>query len=141
MAGLDTLARKIVDATRRPARTTEVGTPFGGNAISRQMAQLMGPPADYRAKVSAVGKMDLEDGRAKRILSRIAGDATRGGFVLNMREGDEDARLSGESKTFIKITGLNKRTRRKAHARSLLEKANCGCNGSWTKTEISADVS
>ena len=117
---LETLARKIVDASRQPLRSTDAGTTYAGSAISRQMAQLMGPPADFRAKVAAVGKMDREDGRVKRILSRVAGDATRGGFRLVMREGDDDLRLTGEAKSFIKSTGLNKRTRRKCHARSLL---------------------
>lgn len=117
---LDALARKIVDAARSPLRSTYAGTTYGGNAVTRQMAQLMGPPSDYRAKVAATGKMDREDGRVKRILSRIAGDATRGGFRLAMREGDDDARLMGESKAFIAACGLDIRTRRKAHARSLL---------------------
>ena len=77
---------------------------------------------DYRSVVQDVRRMDREDGRVKRIHSRVARDVTRGGLVI--LQPDPSERVQQEWRAFAQRLQLDNPQKLKSDARGLVIEGN-----------------
>lgn len=109
------------EAPQQDGHTSEAGT-FPEDQSGKRNPYLAFQIDHEQSSVLAdIDKMDKEDGRVKRIHSKIARDATRGGLHFSRKTGEKNLRLVDEAKGFVKRCDLNKRKKVKGHARFLVK--------------------
>lgn len=90
----------------------------------QQRAMYASLTIDYglRATIHDMRKMDRQDGRVKRVHSRVARDVTRGGLV--MQHNDPNSKIAKEWANFAARLQLTKAEKLKSDARGLLMEGN-----------------
>lgn len=101
-------------------QTTQKGTTFEGYATARDPYIVFQVDHEYASVMADINRMDREDGRVKRIHSKIARDATRGGLSFSTADSNLPSAIATEAKAFLQRCKFDRETLL-GHARFLVK--------------------
>lgn len=120
--GLQTLWATLMPAAAPQAG--EKGDRLAADIALQRVYASMWVDSERRALVALMRRMDVEDGRVKRVHSKFSSDVIRGGLVMQFDEKGSSQTLKDEWERFEHRIGLNRSAKLKSDARGLVMEGN-----------------